>query len=52
MIKMSFYDGTLDRAKAREVVETSEKPLMFRYGFAYRGRREKTYNKRKSIEHY
>lgn len=52
MIKMSFYDGTLDRAKAREVVETSEKPLMFRYGFAYRGRREKTYNKRKSIEYY
>lgn len=48
MIKMSFYDGTLDRAKAREVVETSEKPLMFRYGL----RREKTYNKRKSIEYY
>lgn len=25
MIKMSFYDGTLDRAKAREVVEASGK---------------------------
>lgn len=32
MIKMSFYDGTLDRAKAREVVKASEKPLMFQYG--------------------
>lgn len=37
MLKMSFYDGTLDRIKAREVVEASEKPLMFRYGFAFRG---------------
>ena len=27
MIKMSFYDGTLDRAKAKEVVEASEKPF-------------------------
>lgn len=52
MIKMSFYDGTLDRVTAREVVEASEKPLMFRYGFAFRGRREKTCNQRKSIEYY
>lgn len=52
MIKISFYDGTLDRTKAMEVVEASEKPLMFRYGFAYRGCREKTYNQRKSIEYY
>lgn len=29
MLEMSFYKGTLDRAKAREVVEVSEKPLMF-----------------------
>ena len=41
MLEMSFYKGTLDRAKAREVVEASEK-----------GRREKTYNQRKSIEYY
>lgn len=52
MLEMSFYKGTLDRAKAREVVEASEKPLMFRYGFAFRGSREKTYNQRKSIEYY
>lgn len=52
MIKMSFYDGTLDRTKAKEVVEASGKPLMFRYGFAYRGCREKTNNKGKGIEYY
>lgn len=27
MLEMSFYKGTLDRAKAREVVEASEKSL-------------------------
>lgn len=48
MIKMSFYDGTLDRAKAREVVETSEKPLMFRYGFAYRGAEKRPITKEKA----
>lgn len=47
MIKMSFYDGTLDRTKAREVVEASEKPLMFRYGFAYRGAEKRPITKEK-----
>ena len=49
MIKMSFYDGTLDRAKAREVVETSEKPLLFRYGFAYRGAEKRPITKEKAL---
>ena len=44
-----FYDGTLDRAKAREVVETSEKPLMFRYGFAYRGAEKRPITKEKAL---
>lgn len=52
MIKMSFYDGTLDRAKAREVVEASEKPLMFRYGFAFRGAEKRHITKEKSIKYY
>ena len=34
---MSFYDGTLDRNKARELVETTTKQLMYRCGFAYKG---------------
>ncbi len=50
MIKMSFYDGTLDRAKAREVVEASEKPLMFRYGFAYRGAEKRPITKEKALK--
>ena len=48
MLKMSFYDGTLDRAKAREVVEASEKPLMFRYGFAFRGAEKRPITKEKA----
>lgn len=52
MLEMSFYKGTLDRAKAREVVEASEKPLMFRYGFAFRGAEKRPITKEKSIEYY
>ncbi len=49
MIKMSFYDGTLDRVTAREVVEASEKPLMFRYGFAFRGAEKRPITKEKAL---
>lgn len=49
MIKMSFYDGTLDRSKAKEVVEASEKPLMFRYGFAFRGAEKRPIAKEKAL---
>lgn len=34
---MSFYDGTLDRNKARKLVETTTKQLMYRCGYAYKG---------------
>lgn len=49
MIKMSFYDGTLDRSKAKEVVEASEKPLMFRFGFAYKGAEKRPITKEKAL---
>ena len=49
MLEMSFYKGTLDRAKAREVVEASEKPLMFRYGFAFRGAEKRPITKEKAL---
>lgn len=49
MIKMSFYDGTLDRARAKEVVEASEKPLMFRFGFAYKGAEKRPITKEKAL---
>ena len=49
MIKMSFYDGTLDRVRAKEVVEASEKPLMFRFGFAYKGAEKRLITKEKAL---
>lgn len=36
MIKMSFYDGTLDRAKAKEIVTTTEKEFKYTSGLRYR----------------
>ena len=36
MFKMSFYDGTLDRAKAKEFVVQTNKPLKYTYGLIYR----------------
>lgn len=49
MLKMSFYDGTLDRARAKEIVETSGKPLMFRFGFAYKGAEKRPITKEKAL---
>lgn len=49
MLEMSFYKGTLGRAKAREVVEASEKSLMFRYGFAFRGAEKRPITKEKAL---
>ena len=49
MLEMSFYKGALDRSKAREVVEASEKPLMFRYGFAFRGAEKRPITKEKAL---
>ena len=36
MLKMSFYDGTLDRAKAKDYINTSNKPCQYTYGLGYR----------------
>ena len=33
MLKMSFYDGTLDREKAKEYVLASDKPVKHTCGF-------------------
>ena len=35
-MRMSFYNGTLDRAKLREMVETAE-DIRYTYGLGYRG---------------
>ena len=36
MLKMSFYDGTLDKAKAKEVIAETEKELKYTYGLTFR----------------
>lgn len=47
MLDMSFYNGTLNREEAAQVVEKTEKKLYHRYGFAYRGTEKKGYFQRK-----
>lgn len=37
------------QGKGREVVEASEKPLMFRYGFAFRGAEKRPITKEKAL---
>ena len=37
MLKMSFYDGTLDRAQAKETISKSDKECKYTYGLGYRG---------------
>lgn len=37
MLKMSFYNGTMDRKKLKKFIEETEKPIRYTYGFKYRG---------------
>lgn len=36
MLKMSFYDGTLDREELRKFIENYKKPIKYTYGLGYR----------------
>ena len=36
MLKMSFYNGTLNRTKAKEFIAETSKPLKYTYGLGYR----------------
>lgn len=36
MLNMSFFNGTLDRIKAKEVINNTEKELKYTYGLGYR----------------
>lgn len=36
MIKMSFYNGTLDKNKLKEFIKTTDKDIRYTYGFEYR----------------
>lgn len=46
---MSFYDGTLDRNKAKELVETTTKQLMYRCGYQYKGARKEPIDKNEAM---
>lgn len=49
MLQMSFYNGTLDRTKAKRVVESTDKILKYRLGFAYRGAKAVPIEKEKAL---
>lgn len=36
MLKMSFYDGTLDRKRAKEVILGSNKPCEYTFGYTWK----------------
>lgn len=36
MLKMSFYNGTLNRETLRAVIETTNKEIVYTYGLGYR----------------
>ena len=36
MLKMSFYNGTLDKAIAKEVITNTDKELKYTYGLSFR----------------
>lgn len=50
MLKMSFYDGTLNREEAAQVVEKTSKKLYYRYGFAYRGAEKRDISKENALK--
>lgn len=50
MLKMSFYDGTLNREEAAQVVEKTSKKLYHRYGFAYRGAEKRDISKENALK--
>lgn len=35
-IKMSFYDGTLDKKGLKEFIEKTDKPIRYTYGFKFK----------------
>lgn len=50
MLKMSFYDGTLNRDEAAQVVKKTDKELYHRYGYAYRGAEKKSISRENALK--
>ena len=36
MLKMSFYDGTLNRTELKDFIKNTDKPIKFTYGLGFR----------------
>lgn len=36
MLKMSFYDGTMDKEKLKQFIASCEKQILYTYGLSYR----------------
>lgn len=49
MLKMSFYNGTLDRNTAKDVVKSTQKKLMYRYGFGWKGAEKRPIEKESAL---
>ena len=47
---MSFYHGTLDKEKAKDAINTSEKLLFYRHGLGYRGAEKHAISKQRAME--
>lgn len=50
MLNMSFYNGTLNRPEAADVVRASNKTLYHRYGFAYSGAEKRPISKENALK--
>ena len=37
MLKMSFYDGTMDKDRLKKFIEETEKEIKYTHGLGYRG---------------
>ena len=48
-LKMSFYNGTLDKKKAIDVISQTSKELKYRYGFSYRGAKANSISKEEAL---
>ena len=52
MLKMSFYNGTLNTKRAKEVIQATDKVLKYTYGLGYRNptTNHKPISKKEAIE--
>lgn len=50
MLNMSFYNGTLNREIAKETINKTEKILMYRYGYGWKGAKKSPITKERALK--